>query len=463
MALERYRQALEYLDSFIHGPAESLVPKDPSELHASRLRRLPRVSRFLELLGRPQDAFTTIHVGGTSGKGSTSILIGSILRAAGYRVGVHTTPYLQSPVEKLMVDGRYIHPEELATLVEEMRPVVAQMTHEGIHGPPLYGDLWVGLTLAHFARRRVDYAVVEVGVGGRYDATNVLHPRVSVITNVSYDHVPTLGNTLEEIAWHKAGIIKPRTPAVTGITQPGPLAVVEREAQEQGARLWRLGREFSYQVKDVSRLGSVFDYHGPTANYYDLEISLLGAHQVTNAVLGLAALEALQGQDVCIPEEAIRRGLRTASFPGRLELMQRRPLVVLDGAHNPEKARSLRLALEQLFLPHVQRLILVLGVLQVKDAAEILRELVPLSHLVIATAPQVVGKPAVEAADLAQEVQGMGVSALCQPDPRAAVQQALEIADPDDLVCVTGSLYLVGQVRERWVKEEELLMTRAEV
>lgn len=455
--LKGYHEAIAYIDSFITGPAES--GRGLEERAREWGARMARMAHFMALLGNPHQQFRSVHVGGTCGKGSTCAFIAAILQAAGYRVGLHTTPYLQTPIEKLEIDNAYAAPQAVAELVEWAKPYVARANAESPHGRVAYGQLWVGLTLAYFAQQRVDVGVIEVGVGGRYDYTNIIQPAAAAITNVELDHLLSLGPTIPDIARHKAGIVKPGIPVVTGAHQPEALAVIEQECQERGASLRRLGQEVHYRVREATQAGGVFDYRSDIGALDNLEIALLGEHQMANAALAVALAETLDGSGIAVPERAVREGLRAARLPGRLEIVQREPTVVLDGAHNPEKARCLAVALRQLW-PH-RRLILVLGVLASKDIKDILMELVPSADLVIATAPQVIGKPATPPEELARAVQRFGIAANVEPDPLKAIEQAISCAQADDLVCVTGSLYLVGAVRERWFPTEKILQNAA--
>ena len=457
MALESYRDAVNYVESFIRGPAASLMSGDEQ----AALWRLRRASMedLLSRMGDPQRRFRAVHVGGTSGKGSTCVLIASMLGDAGYRTGLHTTPYLQQPIEKIAVDGVPIPPQDLVGLVQRARPCILETARCYPESSPTYVQIWTALTFAYFAQREVDLGVVEVSLGGRFDSTNVLHPAVSVITSVGLDHTSSLGASLREIAWHKAGIVKDGTPVITGATQPEAIQAIEEECRKKSAPLYRVGRHLNYSIKRLDNAGALFDFQGLSADYRDLEIALLGEHQVQNACVALGAIDALRQCGVAVSEEAIRRGLREARVPGRLEVIQQRPLAILDGAHNPEKALSLRNALERLFAG--RPLALVLGIGAAKDAAEILRPLVPLARLVICSAAGVVGKPAVSPEELAGMVTALGVEARVMPDPQQAVAAALDAVDPSGLVCVTGSLYLVGAARERWRPSDGILAEAA--
>ncbi|MBI4497736.1 MAG: bifunctional folylpolyglutamate synthase/dihydrofolate synthase, partial [Chloroflexi bacterium] len=403
---DAYRQAVAYVESFITGPAEAPGARDPAEQARLHARRLPRTAALLAALGDPHRRFGALHVAGTAGKGSTCTIMGSVLRAAGYRVGVYTSPYLQTAIEKVEVNGRPMSPHALVDLVADLRPVVEQAVREEA-GPVAYAQLWAALAFTHFARQQVDWAVVEVGMGGRFDYTNVLTPAVVGISNVSFDHVTSLGPTLRDIAWHKAGIIKPEAAAVTGADQPEVLEVIAAECRQQGVRLTRSGPALTFRVRAVSSAGGVFDYRGERWACAGLRVGLLGEHQIANAALALGMLERLEEeQGVVIPEEAVRAGLAQARIPGRLEIVQEHPLVVLDGAHNPDKAHRLREALLRLFPG--RRIVLVLGMLSAKEADGILRELVPLADLTVTTAPSVLFKPAVPPQELAERIAALG-------------------------------------------------------
>jgi dihydrofolate synthase/folylpolyglutamate synthase len=405
----------------------------------------------MALLDDPQNAYDIIHIGGTSGKGSISIFCESMLRALGHHVGTHTSPYLQTPLEKVRVDGRLILPADAIALTDRvMEAVRGLLQEEDQYGHPHYAEAWVALALRHFADAGCDVGVVEVGMGGRYDATNIVTPRVSVISTVHYDHVRVLGDTLEEIAFHKAGIIKAGVPAVVGNLAQAALKVVEREASERGAKLIQVGRDVTYRPISLSRTGGRFDYDGLSLHLHDAETGLLGAHQFANAAAALAALEVKADYDgVTLDREALRHGLASARFAGRLEVMQEDPLVVLDGAHNEEKIAALMRAMPEVF--EYERLVLVLGLLEAKQAGPIIERLARMAQVVVCTSPTVKGKPALSAAELADLVRKAGVPQVEAVDaPLAALQTGIALAQPGDLVMVTGSLYLIGMVRGYW-------------
>lgn len=418
----RYEDAIAFLDSLITGRAD--VPY--TARHAF-------MARLLGAMGDPQKRFRAVHVAGTSGKGSTCAFLDAVYRAAGLKTGLHTTPYLQSPLEKIQIDGRPLAPDDLATLVAQaLLPVLA-----GESARPTYVQAWTALTFAWFAHQQADIAVIEASLGGRFDATNHLYPSATIITNVHLDHTASLGARHREIAWHKAGIAKSGVPMVTSAQHPDAIEVIEAECRAAGSPLSRLNKDFSYTVKRLDACGAVFDYQDALRTYRDLEITMLGEHQVANAAVALAALKD-------VGEPPIRKGLRDATIPGRLEVAQQEPLVLLDGAHNPAKAEALRTALDRVFPNREVVLLLALGA--AKDAEGVVQALAPHARVVVCTEAPVAGKPACPAALLARGLK----HAVAQPDPDKALDQALDLCRPNDLLCVTGSLYLVGALRGRW-------------
>ena len=284
---------------------------NPSDLKLERMRAL------LRLLDDPHDRVRLVHVTGTKGKGSTCAMLASILGAAGYRVGLFTSPHLEHVEERIQVDGAPISHAELAARMDEVAPAVREIEKCAALGITFF-EIGTALGFLHFCRRRCDIAIIEVGLGGRFDSTNACHPLVSVITNVGFDHTAQLGNTLEQIAFQKAGIIKPRVPVVSGVTQDGPRKVVRQVAAKMNAPLWEI-ESFS-----------------PTAKGKTL--GLRGAHQVVNASVALVAIARLRDAGLVVPDSAITRGLAEVQWPARIELIASRPTIILDTAHNVPSA-----------------------------------------------------------------------------------------------------------------------------
>jgi dihydrofolate synthase/folylpolyglutamate synthase len=375
----------------------------PDELLALRKRRRAHLRTFLERLGNPECAFRSVHVGGTSGKGSTAAFAHAILSAAGRRSGLHTSPYLQVPIEKLVLGDRYLRPSAFAALVEGMKPAIEEFGDKDSNGPVGYGELWVALTFLCFAQKCVEFGVVEVGAGGRWDYTNVLPSSVAIITSIGYDHIRSLGPTLADIAGHKAGIVKPGIPVIVGPLDEDSQRIIAQESVEKGAPMWRYGREFSMEPA----ADGGFRYRGLSWRLHDLRPSLVGAHQTVNAALAIAAIEALGCLDLREVEPAVRTAMATTRFPGRFEIMQGHPTVILDGAHNEQKTRALAVALrEQLAKEGSRRLTLVFGALASKSARDMLAALAPLSFRVITTAPTVYQKTSADPAELATLAKG---------------------------------------------------------
>ncbi len=394
---------------------------------------------LMELCGDPHRSFRAIHVAGTNGKGSTAAFLASMLVAAGYRTGLYTSPHLVDFTERIRINGR---PISEARVVELARRIRESWERRAGSTSPTFFEVTTALTFSYFAEEGVDIAVIEVGMGGRLDSTNVITPLVSVITNIELEHTEFLGETIELIAGEKAGIIKPGVPVVSGVTQPQALKVLADTAAAAGSRLYLLGRDFSGSGRDRST--QRFDYFGIAASLPRANISLRGAYQVDNACCALAALECVRAAGVRIEEQALRQGLEQALWEGRLELAASSPDLFLDGAHNPASARVLAGAVRELKAAY-SGLLLVIGILGDKDFLGIIRELVPLADRVIVTKPGYARALSLDL--LAAEVRAIHSSVATAPNVRVAIAQARAVALPTDMVLVTGSLYVVGDAR----------------
>jgi dihydrofolate synthase/folylpolyglutamate synthase len=444
--LELYRRANRYLDE---GMIRPVAPQRPARPPLSRRQWM---EWFLPRLGDPQRAFPAIHVAGTSGKGSVAMFIAEILRAARVRAGLHVSPYVQVSTEKLWVDGLYASAVELAELVEWIRPHA-----EACRGPevPLHGIASVALVLEHFRRAGVEVAVVETGVGGRHDLTAVLRTEVAVISAVGFDHQRSLGETLEEIAWHKAGIIRPGGRAVA-LAGPGAAAAAA-EARALDASLRLLDGD-SFRCVDDEDGGTLLDYRGARLRLHGARLGMPGRFQAANAALALAAVEEWD-RGGRVDEGAARLGLARARLPARLERMpSRRAAVMLDGAHNPDKLAALLGALPAL---GGRRVHVVYGAVAGREPDESVRRLAASADTFVATEPRVYAKPSRPAAEVAHLVSGVARGALLvEPDPRVALERALAAARPEDVLLATGSLYLCGELRDLWYPEEAVLEGR---
>jgi dihydrofolate synthase/folylpolyglutamate synthase len=399
---------------------------------------------LMEGMGDPHRRFRSVHIAGTNGKGSTAAFLAMMLQQAGYRVGLYTSPHLVDFTERIRVDGVPVSEDQVVALAERVRVAARRLVaQDGGTIIPTFFEVTTTMAFAYFAEAAVDVAVVEAGMGGRLDSTNVIMPLVSVITNIDLEHTEFLGTTVEQIAGEKAGIIKPGVPVVTGAAQPEAIAVLEREAARHGAPLYRLQRDFG---PEQVRSGPVqrFDHRGIRTAYRDLVIALRGGYQVTNACLALAAVECATAQGLAVPEQAVRRGLETTVWEGRLERVAERPDLYLDGAHNPASAAMLAGALRDLKNSY-GGLVLVLGILQDKDIGGIIGPLAPLAERIIVTRPRY--SRASEVGALAAAVRKVHAAVDEAPTVEDAVALARRSAGADDLIVVTGSLFTVGDAR----------------
>jgi dihydrofolate synthase/folylpolyglutamate synthase len=409
---------------------------------------LATIERLLTLVSDPHAGLPCVHVGGTNGKGSTAAMLDAMCRAASRRTGLYTSPHLLSFTERIRVDGAPIGEAEIVSLTERLKALAfAHFAPETTQPPdgclphPTFFELTTAMAFLHFRQKAVDIAVVEVGLGGRLDATNVVRPRVAAITNIALEHQEYLGRTLAEIASEKAGIIKPDVPVVTG-ARGEALAVIGETAARLGAPLTVVSDSYHWVVRESGFAGQTFDLRGPRGRYERLRIPLAGRHQVENAVLAVAVAEMLGEQDIFLDEAAIRRGLAEAEWPGRLQVIQDRPRIVLDGAHNPAGTEALAAFLAER-RGEYQRLVLVFGVLKDKDWTAMLGRLGPLADEIILIRPPTAR--AADPADLLPIAQGFARATIA-PDPAEALGLARAMAREEDTILVTGSLYTVAAV-----------------
>jgi dihydrofolate synthase/folylpolyglutamate synthase len=396
---------------------------------------------LMDLLGNPQAAYPIIHVAGTKGKGSTSAMMAAVLTTAGYRTGLYTSPHLQDYTERIQIDGQPIAHSGLVELVEEIKPAVAKI-------PALTTfEITTALGLLHFARQNVNAAVIEVGLGGRLDATNVVLPRVAVITALSYDHMAVLGNTLTLIAGEKAGIIKPGIPVVSSPQPEEALAVLEQVSAERNAPLILVGRDVTFRPLEHSLDGQDFVIGGPKSVI--LRIPLLGAHQVANAATAYAALRA---SGLNLSEESIQKGFADVCWPCRFDVVRREPPVVLDSAHNIDSARRLREALDDYFPG--RPVVWVFSILEDKDAQGMLMELKPRIAQVIAT--QTDHPRVLEAQKIIDLVQPTGIPVEVVRPASAALERAIELAGARGVVLVAGSVAFAGEMKTAWEKRNTI-------
>jgi len=421
---------------------------------------LERITKLLELLGNPHKDLKYIHIAGTNGKGSVVTFIGSILKNAGFKVGIYTSPHFISFPERITINGIPIPETQVVKIFsEEILPAIKILTQELTH--PTYFEIGTAIAFTYFAKENVDIAILEVGLGGRLDATNVITPLVSVITSIDLEHQNVLGEKLEQIAYEKAGIIKDGVPIVNAATQPEVIEVIKKVANQKNAPLYQIGKDIKFIIDKYPNSKNPnyqFNVEGILKKYCGLQTSLLGYHQVINATTSIGAIEVLMGQvlncelNTQFPIQdltpIIKKGLLEAKIRGRLELIKKNTLsFLLDGAHNPASAAMLRKALEDYF--PFRRLILIIGILNDKDIGGIVRELLYKNktlYQVIITQPET--NRALPPEKISHEVTKYTDKISIFPTVSDAIRYAESIATFADLICISGSLYTVGEAIE---------------
>ena len=434
-----YTAALRYLEGLI----ETNRPRQP--YHEVKLARM---RHFLSLLGDPHRGIRSVLVAGTKGKGSTAVMIARMLEAQGLRTGLTVKPHLVDYRERIQVAGQMISRADLVALVDAVRPAI-EAARDRAWGPPTYVETTVAMALLHFARQQVDLGVVEVGIGGRLDATNVLDPLVSVITPISYDHTELLGETLTEIATEKAGIIRPQGRVASAPQPEEAEAVLAGICEAQGARLVMVGRDVEVVAHTSSLEGVRVAVQGQRGAY-TASVPLLGRHQAVNAATAIAAVELLAECGITVGAEAVRSGLAAVRWPARVELIETDPYTIIDVGHNPASMAALRSTLLELL--GGRRLVLVFGMLATKDYRSVTAMIAPLADTVITTTPD--NPHALPADALAAEVRRYTPRVDAVPDRRDAVEAARRLTGPGDVLVITGSFYLVGEARE-WLRRRK--------
>lgn len=452
---DRYQEAVDYLYSFVNFEHRQIETYAPENISLDRPRKL------LNYLGNPHLSFNSILIAGTKGKGSVAAMCAACLRDAGLTVALYTSPHLQDFRDRIRVlrpedgDGR-IHPERVADLVDELKPAIDRV-------PDLtWYELVTALAFLHFAYEKVDFAVVEVGLGGRLDATNLLQPLVSVITSLSFDHTYLLGNTLSEIAAEKGGIIKPGVPVITSPQEPEAMQQLIQIAESQGAPMTIIGRDWDWIPGPSVKLGQehrkswdqeivitktpLKAFISPNTQF---SLTLAGRHQQENALVAIAALNAIQSDYPAIDVDSVRSGMAKVNWPGRLQVLDHgnsHPIVLLDCAHNVDSAEKLALTLKKDCV--YEELWLVLGVTVDKDVEGILNVLLPLTDKVFLTASS--HPRACSPAELLHLATDLGYEVWPSTNVTDAFKTAWREAGPDDLICITGSIFVVGDLLNKW-------------
>lgn len=421
-----YKQSITWLYSF--------------EKYGSKLG-LQNITLLINHLQNPQNTYKTIHVTGTNGKGSVCKYLGSILKQAGYTVGVYISPHLQRFSERITINSKEIPQKDIAQLITKIKPIVEEMMSKNI--TPTFFEITTALAFEYFSNKKVDYAVIEVGLGGRYDATNVLTPTLTIITNISLEHTKILGKNTKDIAYEKAGIIKQNIPLITAVHHNAK-HVITQIAKEKKAPLLCIDNTWWKRIHH-SVNNQQFQIKGQH-NTYIVETSMLGQHQGENIAVSLIAIEQLQQQGAMITASHISKGIKQAFNPGRMEIISKKPMILLDGAHNNAGMKMLYNSLQQDF--QYTSLILILGILQDKSIKKMLTTILPLADSIITT--QSSNPRACPAELLAEKIQKIDANKkiIIQPNISEAIQQAISLLNTDDLLCISGSLFTIGEARE---------------
>lgn len=443
-----YDESVRYLLAL---GGELAAPRQPAPAGGARVAKfdLRNITALAQKLGSPHRAVPCAHIAGTNGKGSTAAMLESILRQAGFRTGLYTSPHLERINERIAVNGEPISDADFAAAFTRVLHAIEELLAAGeLAAHPTFFECITAMAFDHFAHAQLGFAVYEVGMGGRLDSTNIVVPEVTVITQIDFDHENYLGHSIEAIAGEKAGILKPGVPVVCAAGRPEARAVIARRAAEVGCEF--IDPQALYRFEDMdARNGwyraSIVDQQ--TGWRAPLELGLAGRFQLDNAASSVAAVRALVKKGRQIPDHAIARGIREVRWPGRMERLQRRPAVYLDGAHNPAGAQELRKFWDVNF--PARRIILIYGAVRDKAVDEIIGWLFHAVSHVIYTQPRTSRAISAEAlAQIAPPYGGRKTEVV--PEPEAALARALQLAGPDDVVFATGSLYLVGDLRRWW-------------
>lgn len=451
-----YNAALAYIEQFID------YEKSPDFSRQARFYNLNRISQLLELLGNPHEKLKVIHVAGSKGKGSTAAIIASVLTHAGYKTGLFTSPHLITPRERCRIDNNLISEEKFACYLEKLKTAI-ETTSDSEYGRVSFFEIYTALAFTYFADEETDFAVIEVGLGGRLDATNVVSPVISVITPIGLEHTEILGETYSEIAAEKAEIIKDGCPVALAPQHPDAHRVFDQVTNERNAPTIKVK---NIQLEDTNTVNTKFklDTDGiPIAQQFDLEtnsdsypgliLSLLGYHQYVNATTAIAAIECLQLQGYTIKKECLYEGFRNVQWDGRLQRMKSSPLVILDGAHSPVSMEALIRSIRNTY--RYAKVIFIVSLMRDKDITEIGRIISKISDSVVTT--QVSHNPRVIPADTIKNTwKDICKKVVACPNPEEAITKELANSSPTDLICITGSLYLVGQALELFKTKYEL-------
>lgn len=450
-----YNAALAYIEQFID------YERSPDFSRQARFYNLNRVTQLLELLGNPHEKLKVVHVAGSKGKGSTAAIIASVLTHAGYKTGLFTSPHLITPRERCRIDNDLISEREFAHYLEKISTAI-ETTADSEYGRVSFFEIYTALAFTYFADKETDFAVIEVGLGGRLDATNVVSPVISVITPIGLEHTEILGETYSEIAAEKAEIIKEGCPVALAPQHPDARRVFEKVAIERNSptiHVKNIDDQDTYKLNIEHKLDSEglpiaqqFDISTNLVSYQGLILSLIGYHQYLNGATAIAAIECLELQGYRIKKEYIYEGFRNVKWDGRLQKMKSSPLVILDGAHSPVSMEALTRSIRNTY--RYAQVVFIVSLMKDKDITEIGRIISKIADTVVIT--QVSDNPRVIPADIIKkDWTGICKKVVACPNPDEAITKELANASPTDLLCITGSLYLVGQALELFTTKYE--------
>ena len=429
-----YQAAVNYVLSFAD------YEKIPGSSYFFGSFDLRRMDQLLGYLHNPHLSSKTVHVAGTKGKGSTSAMIASVLIASGFRTGLYTSPHLNTIRERIKLNDRLITTEEFAFFIERLQPDIEKTNSRNDYGQLTTYEILTALAFTYFSYHDVEFQVMEVGVGGRLDATNVVQPAVCVITSISYDHTDALGNTLGKIAAEKAGIIKPGCTVISAPQAIEAEKIITETCRQKEAKLIQVGNDVKWHKTTANLERQSFMITGKKKNY-DLSIPLLGDHQLENAATAVAALEVLADSGVSISDENIVNGLSNVSWPGRLQILRHNPVIVVDGAHNTYSLRRLREAIVEYF--NFETLFLIVGISCDKSIADMVHELSYFDGTIIATSST--HPRASDPSEIALHFTKLGINIQITQNITEAISYSMNIAKEKDLICITGSLFLVAE------------------
>lgn len=462
--LNQYDQGINWLNSLTEVNPDvrrANQEKNTFQIRQYLIDKFGKMERWLDYLGNPQAERSMIHISGTSGKGSTTTLIDAILTQLNINdTGLFTKPYVHLPLEKIRINGNMLPPSEFVQFLNEIREQHREYSKTYIDEIPKYYATWLALAHWSFNRRNVGIVSMETSVGGRFDITNINNSNLAVITTIGLDHIHILGPDIGDVAWHKAGIIKDGKPVIIGdIKNDEGLGVIIEEAHQKNAPFWVYGDDFKAENIRATEGGTIADIVTPYRTVHNLFVSLEGDYQAKNAAVAMmAALTLGNYHNYVINEQIIRDAFEKVTLPGRFEVMQRDPLVILDGAHNPQKMEGLTQTLKKNYSHKKIRLIL--GLLASKDAIATLSQIVPLADSIITSEPKLLNKPSFPADELATLLRGLTdkkVHIQSHAEILQAVKAGLQNIDENEILVITGSLYMIGKAREYWFPKENIL------